>query len=74
VCFVSQVNYLKPCVLPQASKKDKSVGVNSVCPRPTPEWQKPIGHFFNVVPRDVKAQADGVGDVSPASPIAKYFC
>ena len=27
------------------SKKEK-VGGNPACPRPTPDWQKPIGSFF----------------------------
>lgn len=29
-----------------SSKKDKYAGGNPVCPRPTPNWQKPIDTFF----------------------------
>lgn len=31
---------------PSNSKASKYAGGNPVCPRPTPEWQKGIGSFF----------------------------
>ncbi|XP_076813753.1 uncharacterized protein LOC143460209 [Clavelina lepadiformis] len=40
----SSIDALSP-----VGKKDKSVGGNPVCPRPTPDWQKSIGSFFTIV-------------------------
>ena len=33
-------------------RSDKYGGGNSYCPRPTPQWQKPISGFFSVQPKD----------------------
>ncbi|XP_039271342.1 uncharacterized protein LOC120345841 [Styela clava] len=40
-----------------SSKKDKYAGGNPVCPRPTPNWQKPIDRFFimNTTPNIVNS-------------------
>jgi len=39
------------------SKKKPSSGL-PYCPQPTPEWQKGIGHFFTITPKEKKEASD----------------
>ncbi|XP_033634349.1 PCNA-associated factor-like [Asterias rubens] len=41
-----------------AGKKSKYAGGNSVCPRPTPEWQKEITNFLIKSPRSASKQKE----------------
>uniref|UniRef100_H2YWF4 PCNA-associated factor n=1 Tax=Ciona savignyi TaxID=51511 RepID=H2YWF4_CIOSA len=40
------------------SGKKNNVGGNPVCPRPTPDWQKPIATFFQSKPTKSQSEAD----------------
>ncbi|KAM9377160.1 PCNA-associated factor isoform 1-T2 [Pholidichthys leucotaenia] len=51
--------------------KNKYAGGNPVCPRPTPTWQKGIGHFFGGPPMKENREPVDDGEEAGGSGMSK---